>query len=218
MPPEESLESDRSPVLSRTAVAIVVLTLVAVAVATLWLVVSVNQTRPAPGHVGTIGLLTIDRPFPPDGRFPRDPYVGPKSCAECHPGEAAAHARSGHAMTLRAAGKRSLSRRLDGTTVADPERPDVSWSYQYRDGNLQIARSTGRQVEKWIADYALGSGHHATTFVTVLDRSIPKILEHRLTYFTAEHALGLTPGQRAGAKTQGVTPEGREPNPRDARK
>ena len=36
------------------------------------------------------------------------------------------------------------------------------------------AQSAAGQVEKWIADYAFGSGHHATTFVTVLDLSIPK--------------------------------------------
>jgi hypothetical protein len=94
----------------------------------------------------------------------------------------------------------------------------VLWSYQYRDGQLEIARKTAGRVEKWIADYAFGSGHHAMTFVNVLDPSIPKVLEHRLTYYTQERTLGMTPGQDANVAVSEVKPYGRELNPRDARK
>jgi len=116
------------------------------------------------------------------------------------------------------AGRRALSRQLDGTTVADPERPGVLWSYQFRDGRLQIARTAAGRVEKWLVDYAFGSGHNATTFVNVLDPSIPKVLEHRLTYYTQEKSLGITPGQGADVESPVVTPHGSELKPRDARK
>src|SRR5262245_24420972 len=59
----------------------------------------------------------------------RDLLVGDRACAECHPGEHALHARSGHARTLRPAVESSLARELAGTTVEDPEQPGVSWSF-----------------------------------------------------------------------------------------
>src|SRR4051794_35473081 len=35
------------------------------------------------------------------GRRPDGPYIGAQACRECHPREAALHAGSGHASTLR---------------------------------------------------------------------------------------------------------------------
>jgi hypothetical protein len=90
-----------------------------------------------------------------------------------------------------------LARRLDGTTVSDPEWPEVLWSYRYRDGQLRLARKAKGKVEECILEYAFGSGRHATTFVSVIDPKIPAILEHRLTYYTQEAALGITPGHIA---------------------
>jgi hypothetical protein len=175
-----------------------------------WVAVTVIRNRTAAARPQVDRLLTIGRPFPPAGRFTGDLYIGPRVCAECHPGEAALHARSGHALTLRPAVRRELARRLDGTTVTDPERPEVRWTYRLRDGHLQLARSEGGRVERWILEYAFGSGHHATTFVTVLDTVTPKILEHRLTYYTAENALNITPGQSKDLEMQGVTDHGVE--------
>ena len=111
-----------------------------------------------------------------------------------------------------------LSRRLDGTIVADPESPGVSWSYQYRDGQLYIARREASKVEECIAEYAFGSGHHATTFVSVIDAEIPAILEHRLTFFTREGALALTPGHDVKPRPAVVTPNGHLPPPDVTRK
>ena len=98
-----------------------------------------------PGTYRTVRLLTIDRPFPAEGRFAGDPYVGSRACAECHPAEAALHSRSGHARTLWPAGRRVVSARLAGTTVPDPEVPGVSWSYQYRDRQLHITAAGTEQ-------------------------------------------------------------------------
>ncbi len=163
-------------------------------------------------------LLTLERPFPAEGRYPSDPYVGPHVCAECHPGESALYARSGHAQTLGSAGSRAVARRLDGTTVADPEHSEVSWGYRYRDGDLHIARTAQGKVEECVAEYAFGSGHHATTFVNVIDPKIPAILEHRITYYTKDRALGLTPGHDTQPPPPGLTPLGGVLPARDARK
>jgi hypothetical protein len=150
-------------------------------------------------------------------RFASDPYVGSRVCSECHPGEAALQSRSGHASTLGLAARRKLARKLDGTTVADPEWPEVLWSYQLRDGKFHVARRAQDEVERWVVDYAFGSGHHATTFVSVLDPKIPAVLEHRLTHYTQKDTLGITPGHDTRPPPPGLTPHGGELPPRVAR-
>ncbi len=107
-----------------------------------------------------VRLITFDRPFPTEGRFVADPYVGSRVCADCHPGESALHSRSGHAVTLQPAGRARISRQLDGTTQADPEIPDVNWNFRYENDQLHIKRTATSQVQEWVADYAIGSGRH----------------------------------------------------------
>ena len=122
---------------------------------------------------------------------------------------------SGHALTMRMASERRLSDRLAGRTVADPERPDVRWTYAKQKGEFFIERQETGKIERFVVDYALGSGHHATTFVTVLDLDPPRILEHRLTYYTREGTLEITPGQAVGKEMPGTTPAGREQSARE---
>jgi hypothetical protein len=169
---------------------------------------------------GVIVAATRPRAFTTDSaglRFLSDPYVGSKACAECHPGEEAHYVRSGHATTLRPAAERNLAGRLDGTTVEDPELPDVRWSYQFHDRVLRIARKAHDGEESWVADYAFGSGHHATTFVSVVDPKIPAVLEHRLTHYTQKGTLGLTPGHDTRPPPPGLTTHGGELPARIAR-
>ena len=109
-------------------------------------------------------LLTLERPFPAGGRFPSDPYVGPNVCAECHPGESAPLHAIGAFADLTLGRKAVAARQPDGTSVADPEHDDVLWGYRYRDGQLHISRAAEGRVEEFIAEYAFGSGQHATTF------------------------------------------------------
>jgi hypothetical protein len=187
-----------------------------VVLAAIWLMVAATRFETRTGRSRNVRLLTLDRPFPRAGRFAADPYAGPQICADCHPGEAALHSRSGHAQTLRPAGQRLLARRLDGRTVADPELPAVRWSYRLRGGQLHVARTASR-VEECVAEYAFGSGRHATTFVNVIDPGIPAILEHRLTYFTLDGVLGLTPGHEVKPPPPGLTPMGGVPPPNSAR-
>src|SRR4051812_18694280 len=85
-------------------------------------------------------------------REPHGRYAGSRVCAECHPGESALYPGSGHARTLRPAARSPLARRLDGRTVADPERPDVAWSYHLRDGEFHVERKEAGAVEKFIID------------------------------------------------------------------
>jgi hypothetical protein len=194
--------------------------------ATAWLVFVAGKAVPPeaanlparPSNV--IRLITFDRPFPPEGRFVADPYIGSRVCAECHPAENAMHSRSGHALTLRPAGGLEISRRLDATTQADPEIPEVTWDYRHEKGELHITRTAASEIRQWVADYAIGSGHHAVTFVSVLDHKIPHVLEHRLTYYhrqDGKSGLGITPGHDTRPAPPGLMPYGGELPPRIAR-
>ena len=126
-------------------------------------------------------------------------YIGSQSCRDCHPGEAAAHAGSGHARTLRPVARTPFPDRLDGVKVVDPEEPAVTWSYRRADGKLAAERTEAGAVERMIIDYAFGSGHHATTFATMTDRTSeqPTMIEHHMTVFavTSDAARDITPGQ-----------------------
>lgn len=138
-------------------------------------------------------------------------YVGDRACSECHPGEAAHHSRSGHSRTLRRAGQIALTREMDGLTTEDPERPGVIWKYVRKDGQLWTERTEKGNVDRLLIEYAFGSGHHATTFVTLLDRDPrrPVCREHRLTLFAHSQAPKLTPGHSLAGHAAGNTDRGR---------
>jgi hypothetical protein len=127
------------------------------------------------------------------------------------------HSRSGHASTLRSTIGLVLAGRLDGTTVDDPEFPEVHWSYRIHGGEFQVSRAARGRVEQWVVDYVFGSGHHAATFVTMLDPNVPRIIEHRLTYYAGRKAVGLTPGHDTKPRMPGLTIRGGEPPARAAR-
>jgi hypothetical protein len=164
-------------------------------------------------RVGSLRPRTPSVAVPGPGRGSRADYLGSRGCADCHPGEFASHSRSGHAHTLRTAAKSPQARRLSGSTFADPERLGVRWTYSLRDGQFWTERHEAGDVERIPIDYAIGSGHHATTFVTLTDRTPerPTLLEHRLTVFSHSQTPDITPGQgnNRGSTRQGVGSSGR---------
>lgn len=119
-----------------------------------------------------------------------EPFIGRLACRECHPAEHAAHSLSGHNQTLRPAGSWPLASQFSGQRISDPEKPGVTWTYELRDGRLSITRFTGEKLDALIPiDYAVGSGKHATTFVTIARGEPSGALEHRLTYFAHSRSL-----------------------------
>ena len=145
------------------------------------------------------------------GFVERAAYVGSDSCISCHPGESAAHSRSGHARTLRPIAQTPIAKKLDGLTFPDPEQPGVTWRYAAGDGTLSVERQENGEVSRRLIEYAFGSGHHATTFVTLTDRDPehPAMIEHRMTIFAHKDLPDITPGQAADAKLEGREPSGR---------
>jgi hypothetical protein len=144
-------------------------------------------------------------------------YVGSRTCAPCHPGEYAAHARSGHARTLRPMVRTALAKQLDGITVDDPEEPSVTWHYAFGDGAPSVERREGRTTKRLLIDYAFGSGHHATTFATITARTPegPAMIENRLTVFAHKTLPDITPGQAPGGNPKGLDSLGRHFGPED---
>jgi hypothetical protein len=142
-------------------------------------------------------------------------YMGAASCRECHPGECALFARSGHARTLRPAASDPIARRLDGRTVADPERTGVDWTYHLRDGKLSVDRREGGKIETLAIEFSFGSGQAGTTFVSTIpsDSGAPPLgIEHRLSYRDAGRKPVITPGQQRGDPGEPggrTTPSGR---------
>jgi predicted CXXCH cytochrome family protein len=80
-----------------------------------------------------------------------------------------------------------------------------------------LTRAEHGRVEDCVLEYAFGSGHHATTFVTVINPVAPTILEHRLTYYTSEDKLDITPGHEVRPRPREVTLHGGVPPARAAR-
>jgi hypothetical protein len=128
-------------------------------------------------------------------------YIGAAVCRECHPGESALFARSGHHRTLWPAqsDRNPVLAWLDGKSVSDPEFPDVTWSYHLRDGKLLAEHTIDGRTDTITLDYGFGSGTHGVTFVTLQAGSDagldPTGIEHRLSYFADGRRLGITPGQ-----------------------
>jgi hypothetical protein len=145
--------------------------------------------------------------------------VGAKVCAECHPGEAALQARSGHSRTLRPAAEGAVARWLDGRTVKDPEHPDATWTYDLAGGRLEVERAERGSYRCLPLDYAVGSGANGVTFVSVRrgrgggSGTALAGVEHRLSYFASGPTLEVTPGQAktdSASKVNQVGPHGRD--------
>ncbi len=134
-------------------------------------------------------------------------------CAECHPGEFAAHRGSGHSRTLALAKDVKVAHWLDGRGVEDPENEGVRWDFAFRDGHLDVDRKSAGQRERRPIEFAFGSGHNAVTFLNLTDADTeqdrPESVEFRLTYFAHDQVVDITPGQRLASNPTHPTTFGR---------
>jgi hypothetical protein len=121
-------------------------------------------------------------------------YAGSQACAPCHPGLAATHARTVHARTLRAVGKRETDRFFrTRQTVSDAEAGAV-YSVAVRAGRplFRVARLDGGS-EEGEPRYVFGSGKRGYTFL--IERA-GQFVESRLSYYPAIRRWSWTPGQQ----------------------
>lgn len=129
---------------------------------------------------------------------PSSKLIGDRVCAECHPTEHAQHFGSGHARTLRPAGRSPLGKFLNGKVFPDPEDPESVWRYIVSGDHIEAEKiENGRNI-CFSLDYAIGSGEQGMTFLSLIyNRSLNQYqgLEHRLSYYHSAHSMDVTPGQ-----------------------
>ena len=132
-------------------------------------------------------------------------FAGSEACVRCHDAEAAKFAGSGHAHTFHEAKSFDLSRSLAGKTFQDEER-QAEFRYELDNDGLTVALPEKFNDEHFPLTYALGSGRHAVTFLTLIPNRAGETvgIEHRVSLFREGTQLGLTPSHRGLVATQSV--------------
>jgi len=122
-------------------------------------------------------------------------FVGVTACRDCHTEIFDLYSTSGHAHTFHSTAESELAKRLDGVEFPDPHRQGTFRYHMDPDG-LSVSLTSKFENEKFPLFYALGSGAHGVTFLTLLPhRDGGTIgLEHRATYYEQKAGLDLTVG------------------------
>lgn len=175
----------------------------------LWFVTMIGAAA-----LGAWRLTNSSRPSATDAALARGDdsvglglYVDEAVCVKCHSAEVKAHARSGHADTFRLGHKSPLAERLAKHIFADPER-QVTYQYNLDDEVLTVSIPARFGPDRFPLSYALGSGHNAVTFLTLVpDRLGDTVgIEHRISVYHGANGwdLDLTPGHLGQLASQEV--------------
>ncbi|WP_442506436.1 cytochrome c3 family protein [Novipirellula sp. SH528] len=122
-------------------------------------------------------------------------FVGRQVCGECHAENYHLHGKSGHASTFISAQHASIAKKFVGSTV-DAGQPHGRFTYVMDEQGLKAVRVDDADSEPFPLQYALGSGHNAVTFFSLIpDQQDGTIgFEHRVSWFADHAGFGLTPG------------------------
>ena len=125
----------------------------------------------------------------------RHRFVGTAACIDCHTRIADRHSTSGHANTFHVTADFDLAKRLNGTEFEDTLRKKT-FQYHFDQEGLSVSLPSVFGKERFPLSYALGSGTHAVTFLSLLPHRDGRTvgLEHRATYYSQLQGLGLTVG------------------------
>jgi hypothetical protein len=140
-------------------------------------------------------------------------YVDERTCAECHPAQAASHPRTDHAHTLQPANQWPLAAALDGKTFQDPER-GVKYHYRFdpQEG-LSVTAPERFGNESFPLTYAFGAGRRGVTFLTLIPNRLGQTvgIEHRVSVRSGQDGpiLELAPGHQGHVPAQQVEQFGR---------
>jgi len=120
---------------------------------------------------------------------------GAPQCADCHAKQAAAHAKSNHARTLRPVVETEFGRALPEGPIGEA-RGGFLLTYARRGGGLEVTAEKGNQRARAQIDWAIGAGDQGVTPLAFLDGHW---LEHRISFYTKPGRFDLTLGHRPGA-------------------
>jgi predicted CXXCH cytochrome family protein len=144
--------------------------------------------RPAKEGQGTAG--------PPSGSQ-KVGFVGHQKCAECHAEIAELHHASGHSRTFAVASESPAGKQLCGKKLAGGES---FGTYEYTCDAEGIAASIPARFggRLFPIDFALGSGQHAVTFLTLTRGKAGETIgiEHRMTWYASDRDFDITPAQQ----------------------
>lgn len=108
-------------------------------------------------------------------------YVGDAACAPCHPDAARAQSKTRHAHTLRAVDpKRDGPLFASGNVVRDPVRK-LAYHTTVEGGRCTLEVSGGKQPQQEHADWVLGTGKNAYTYLAANEPD--RFTELRLTHY-----------------------------------
>lgn len=132
-------------------------------------------------------------------------FIGSQSCVECHSDKAEAHAQSGHASTFALTKDSDVAKSLNGKSFHDPEW-NVTFRYRTDAEGLLVTVPEVLGDDAFPLQYALGSGQHAVTFLTLIpslrDGTIG--IEHRVSWYPARQEWALTPSHAGVVPQQDV--------------
>lgn len=144
--------------------------------------------RPAKEGQGT------PAPAPTDQKLS---FVGHQKCAECHQEIADLHSASGHSKTFSLAKDSPAAKQLCGRKLSGG---DPFGTYEYICDSEGVAASIPQRFggRLFPIDFALGSGQHAVTFVTLTRGRAGETLgiEHRMTWYASDGQFDITPAQQ----------------------
>ena len=132
--------------------------------------------------------------------------VGRKVCGECHRENFQLHAQHGHAHTFARVEELDIAERFHGKTF-DGGAAYGTYHYQRDDmGRLSVRLPEKFGDEPFPLQFALGSGHNAITFLTLLPQQTggTGAVEHRVSWYSADDKLGITPGHGGKIPRGGV--------------
>ncbi|QDT01995.1 Doubled CXXCH motif (Paired_CXXCH_1) [Rubripirellula lacrimiformis] len=129
-------------------------------------------------------------------------FVGRQVCSECHEDNFHMHGKSGHASTFVSTRDSDVAKKFVGKTL-DAGEPYGLLTYSMDENGLRVARVDDPSDQSFPLQYALGSGHNAVTFFSLISDAADDTIgiEHRVSWFASDDHFGLTPGQIGTSST-----------------
>lgn len=116
-------------------------------------------------------------------------------CAACHPKQAAAHARSSHARSLRPILETEFARALPDSPIGEA-RGGFLLTYTRSGNGIDVLAERGAERARGRIEWAFGAGDQGITPLAQIDG---QWLEHRISYYVKPGRFDLTLGHRPGA-------------------
>ncbi len=157
----------------------------AVAFGIWWLFQAANNSQPRPQ--GSLRKSSASKVSPA--------FAGTASCRICHADIVDLYSSNGHAHTFHATTDSEFAKQLDGVPFDDPLRKG-QFRYHFDSEGLAASLPEKFGDELFPLSYALGSGAHGVTFLTLLPHRDGSTigLEHRATWYKQKSGLDLTVG------------------------